>query len=990
MTPMTDTMLWKTKLHARLHDPVEKALILMRDPGASHEEGTSRELRKIIFGAPEQAIGEIENCLRRADWWASSTDRVPFPKGSADGAYPAWQQVRFDEEPVLVHPISGNAYPIDSERNGLKSTSADEIKLGALTHFAGLVHRNDAGEVDLERTLLALWRFGPDLRPGSFSDRFGALWPLLPADTRTPDQTIWQHLDLTSAFAGAFGGDASNEASLLSISFGPVQDFIALGRSTSDLWAGSHFLSRVAWEGLKVICEELGPDAVLFPQLLGIPLVDSWLANEKGLDPSLFAEAEWKNVRTDGNPLFIAALPNKLVAVVPAGRAQAIAEKVRDAMRSFVMRTGLDALKTVLNEAAKDDAHCPFDAKDESLPCYAQLRLQLAGFPDVQWSAVPFSIAAGDDPEQADETRLRELLALFHPAANGIGYLDSPAWKAFQALSQTNRDGTEAWIWDARPAGLYPAVFDLLDRSLSANKSLRVFEGALQEGFRCSLSAEVEWLTTDRRQLAMSSGQRRSQGTLWTRLAKARPSWVKRDEHLGSLALLKRLWPTLFMKEVRIATGFEVQRFVLSSHALALAPSLAAWLEQPDGADSDAAQHIIDRAEPSVLPGKVMRKNAKGSSRAYDIARRIPDYLDGARSSDDDAERRKREQNVSKLLGRKPETYYGMVLMDGDNMGAWLSGSNAPEYDALFHPQIRSQLDKRFAHLRELSDYRAAPRAPSPAFHGAISSALNGFALHLAQPVVERAYLGKLLYAGGDDLMALCSSTDLPQLMTSLRAVYSGSPLPELEAQRLLAAGISRCGGGHALVNGRLVRLMGEAATASMGAIVAHQMAPLGSVLRELRAAEHRAKRDGGRDAFSLTLVKRSGGSQTLTAKWRYGHIDTLAVFGRLRAFLSSPEVSRRAVYNSMQWMRDLPEPTGDGDMLQSLLSFQLARQARGDVAKAQARSLAPELVALNLAERTRLREVSSRNGEGAFAFLRTFLSVAEFLAREQRNGERT
>ena len=90
---------------------------------------------------------------------------------------------------------------------------------------------------------------------------------VLPADTRVPDHTIWNHLDLTSAFASAFALDPEKNPALLAMSFGPVQDFIAQARTTSDLWAGSHLLSRLAWEGLKVICEQLGPDAVIFPAI---------------------------------------------------------------------------------------------------------------------------------------------------------------------------------------------------------------------------------------------------------------------------------------------------------------------------------------------------------------------------------------------------------------------------------------------------------------------------------------------------------------------------------------------------------------------------------------------------------------------------------------------------------------------------------------------------------------------------------------------------
>ncbi|MEZ5581385.1 MAG: type III-B CRISPR-associated protein Cas10/Cmr2 [Candidatus Competibacteraceae bacterium] len=130
-------------------------------------------------------------------------------------------------------------------------------------HFLKLIVRDADGGVDARRSALAFWRFGPNPPAGDL----GALWGLLPADTRVPDHTIWSHLDLSSALATAFHADSESNLALLTVSFGPVQDFIAQARTTSDLWAGSHLRRGIAWEGLKTICEELGPDTALFPQL---------------------------------------------------------------------------------------------------------------------------------------------------------------------------------------------------------------------------------------------------------------------------------------------------------------------------------------------------------------------------------------------------------------------------------------------------------------------------------------------------------------------------------------------------------------------------------------------------------------------------------------------------------------------------------------------------------------------------------------------------
>ena len=54
----TDHLLWHTKLAARLHDPAEKAMVLLRDP-AGHENGTSRALTRLL-GLHEISTDQID------------------------------------------------------------------------------------------------------------------------------------------------------------------------------------------------------------------------------------------------------------------------------------------------------------------------------------------------------------------------------------------------------------------------------------------------------------------------------------------------------------------------------------------------------------------------------------------------------------------------------------------------------------------------------------------------------------------------------------------------------------------------------------------------------------------------------------------------------------------------------------------------------------------------------------------------------------------
>lgn len=360
------------------------------------------------------------------------------------------------------------------------------------------------------------------------------------------------------------------------------------------------------------------------------------------------------------------------------------------------------------------------------------------------------------------------------------------------------------------------------------------------------------------------------------------------------------------------------------------------------------------------------------------LAARIPAAQDRLQDSDKEQDTRTLQQlqsDLRDLLGHVPETYYSLLLMDGDRMGAWLAGESsegrdyAISYRESFHPQVQKGFDKHADKQARIQQYSQQKRALSPNRHLAISGALNDFSLTVVRHVIEREHLGRLIYAGGDDVFAMLPVADLLPAMQRLRHAYSGHD-PEHQGGRD-ARGLT-LHNGFALLHGKLMRMMGTRATASCGAVIAHHQAPLSAVRRELHAAEQRAKNEGGRDAFSITIVKRSGGTLRLTANWG----EPVALLQDLRRFLATDGVSRRAAYHTLQWLdaNELPQPL-DGDMLQSLLAYQLDRQAQ-DEARAQAPGLAQRLTTLTLAQ----------PGGKRIDWLRNFISVAEFLAREVRS----
>lgn len=959
-----DAQLWDAKLHARLHDPAEKALILLRDP-SGHEGGTSRELHARLF--PDGVASATKAAVKRADWWASAADRPQFPRSDSDRRYARWTQVHFDQHPVLIHPLSGAELDL-RKLGGLADTEIGEIKDASLNHFGRILNATGTDTPEQRRhAALALWRFGPELPRSLDSAKLGELWRLLPADTRVPDHSIWDHLDLTAAFAGAFAADGQGECALLNVSLGPVQDFISTARTASDLWAGSHLLSCMAWQAMKVLAEELGPEAILFPRLRGTALVDLWLKEECGLPSELFEGLPWQKASTDANPLFSAALPNRFLAVVPAERAQALARKVETAVRAWVLGKARDAFASVLEIAesqAGDDCHG-----------YQQIEAQLAGFPEVHWSITPYSslikLENAERQKVGNTDALAQCMAPFFPDDQSApGFLGSRAWQLL------NRDidveGTR--FYQPNPGVLYPALHELADRSLAASKTQRHFNALEQTGYRCSLTGVSEWLTDNPEQLGLPPGKR--QDTLWARVATKKSAWAKKGEHLGALATLKRLWPTLFVEEIATVLEDKPSRFVVSTHAMALAVPLRELSNQPLNLD-DGLRAEIASCDRTALPRKLVNQYiSKHPDR--DLIARIPAWLDKQAqngSEDPDSAQRK----INKLFAVKPETYYAFILMDGDRMGQWLSGDQktAISYLQSFHPQIRAGMGNRFGDNTALQEYLRSARALSPSRHLAISGALGDFSATIARAVVEEEHMGRVLYAGGDDLLAMLPVDELPSMMARLRGSYSGELLDGSDGEGM------RFNNGYCQHKNRLYVTMGSKATASMGAIVAHHQAPLGSVLKALRAAEQRAKTEGGRNAFSIQIIKRGGGDVSLTMPWHNsddtGQPGNLTVLRDLSAAMREKSVSRRAAYNVYAWLPDLPEPAQLGgesayrSMIQALLHHQFQRQ-----------KLEKQGYPVHSARLAQLCQAQVAADDARL--LENFLSTAEFLARESRS----
>jgi CRISPR-associated protein Cmr2 len=208
-------------------------------------------------------------------------------------------------------------------------------------------------------------------------------------------------------------------------------------------------------------------------------------------------------------------------------------------------------------------------------------------------------------------------------------------------------------------------------------------------------------------------------------------------------------------------------------------------------------------------------------------------------------------RDAKKTLG-PPPSYYAVLMLDGDNMGDWLAGQNSPAIRAAIHPDMVKYFEK----LRDTKPGLDAKRPVSPSLHGAISEALGNFAQYVA-PAIVAEHQGELIYAGGDDVLALLPTQTVLACANALKRAFRG----EVGCNAGAPEGFYRVEGRGDLL------VMGTKATASVGIAVVHYKEDLRAALEMAREAERAAKKEG-KDRVSLTVARRSGEHASATVPW--------------------------------------------------------------------------------------------------------------------------
>jgi len=394
------------------------------------------------------------------------------------------------------------------------------------------------------------------------------------------------------------------------------------------------------------------------------------------------------------------------------------------------------------------------------------------------------------------------------------------------------------WVISPYEDSSYRDDYQKAELLFGARKGVRNFTQVEEFGDKCTLCGQRE-------QLSWNKDSR----TFWQQLRSLdRFKFLFREgERLCALCIAKRLAPEEYF-------GLKGISFP-STSSMAVSSTLLKLAEKRT--DANIANYIaelqqsfeemkLERFPTKLIPLDLVKEQL-GSSKptgifAYDGDAFILDTYQprkihkeyGSSYRRDDPEFiekvEKTERSLEQLLKtvgiEEAPKYYAVVSIDGDDMGKWLDGN-----------KINGKMD-----LNK---------------HKEISQKLSQYASQDVPNLSEKKYLAKVVYFGGDEGVILCSLEDLLPMMLDLHEAY-----------------------------GKTFRINGKSGTNSMGVVIAHHQQSLLQVMTEVRDALHEAKQvklgHGEKNAFCVSLMKRSGGTLRISGKFEMlEHLQKMITYYR-------------------------------------------------------------------------------------------------------------
>ncbi|NLK84165.1 MAG: type III-B CRISPR-associated protein Cas10/Cmr2 [Lentisphaerae bacterium] len=232
-------------------------------------------------------------------------------------------------------------------------------------------------------------------------------------------------------------------------------------------------------------------------------------------------------------------------------------------------------------------------------------------------------------------------------------------------------------------------------------------------------------------------------------------------------------------------------------------------------------------------------------------------------------------------LSESDKKYYAVICLDGDNMGKLLSGENAMPLEQQLSGQ---NIINYFKQNWKSENAGKLMRAVTPSYHLMFSEALSNFSNYCVEPIVSE-FKGQLIYAGGDDVLAMVPVDSALDCAEALQYAFRGlKPSDQtIRAFKVLdkvfdyewcemekkkhVDGFLKLKKSDTVKPSYPMLMPGPKTTVSAGIAVGHVKSPMQDIIQAARDAEKNAK-DSGKDGFCLTIKKRSGEENSFFAHW--------------------------------------------------------------------------------------------------------------------------
>ena len=296
-----DSKLFNLKMGCLFHDPTIKPLVWKVHK--RHEDVAERVIEelnnKLVNVKIDVKNKNIKKYIEHADWIAASSDRFIITE--------LYNNIL--DEIYSVNILDMHVKKLDDLIiNSLQPTWLDKYEERFISNLFDAINISNISKLNNKLHILyhIVWRFLIDATVRSLNNIKDVA--LLPADTRVPYYTIFDHLYTASGFITTLKEDDEvGRIGIIHWEFVGLQKFIQESRAFRDLWASSFLISLMNTAIIIKLAKEYGFDSILAPNMLYNPLVDLYL----------YIHTDDSRLKLRFEELKVSITPDKGFAIVP-------------------------------------------------------------------------------------------------------------------------------------------------------------------------------------------------------------------------------------------------------------------------------------------------------------------------------------------------------------------------------------------------------------------------------------------------------------------------------------------------------------------------------------------------------------------------------------------------------------------------------------------------------------------------------------------------